>query len=366
MSELQPPPKDKDLKYGYTTGACATAATRAALKALLDQKKIKETTITLMNGEKAKFSVHHCSFDHHSADCTVIKDAGDDPDVTHNAEIGSMVNFNKEKSIRFLQGDGVGKVTMKGMEILPGEPAINPVPRKMMRKEVNAVLNEHKIKRGVDIKIHVKNGAKIAKKTLNERLGIVGGISILGTTGIVTPYSASSYIASIEQGIDIALNNNCNELVLNSGGRSEKFIKSEFTDHPNHAFIQYGNWIGETLDKIRNTQNIKKVNIAVMLGKAVKIAEGNLDTSSRKNTMNNKFIVDIANEAGYKEEIIEQLTDIKMARSLTEHFSFHMDNPFFQKLAEKCFNTCKKELPSRIELSLALVDMEGKMIWYFK
>jgi len=188
-----------------------------------------------------------------------------------------------------------------------GEPAINPVPRLMIVNACKKLLAYHGLEnKGVDVTIFVIDGEIIAKRTLNERLGIIGGISILGTTGIVTPFSASSYIASIVQGIDVAVANGADELVINSGARSEKYLAALFPGLPAFAFIHYGNWIGETLEKIA-TGSIKKVNMGIMLGKSVKLAEGLLDTHSGKNTWNKEFVYQLALDCGYSGDLLDNI-----------------------------------------------------------
>lgn len=359
---------DKPLKTGFTTGACATAATKGALLALLTQTNISEVEIYLPAGQYAKFPLSQCHYNENEATCSVIKDAGDDPDVTHEAEISSTVAFNNTNEIHFLQGEGVGYVSMPGLEIPVGEPAINPVPRKMMHDAAQNILADYNIQKGVDITISVKNGAEIAKKTLNTRIGIINGISILGTSGIVTPFSASSYIASIRQGIDVAIQNNVEELVLNSGARSEKYLKDSFSHLPEWAFIHYGNWIGETLDKIaevnRETLQIKKVTIGMMLGKTVKLAEGYFDTSSRKNSMNTGFLTDLTQAAGYPQSTMDQVGNLSMARHLQNLFDFSPQNSFFHLLAGKCMTQIRQKLPDNTELQFTLINQVGELITF--
>ncbi len=364
MSELQEIP-ERPLRTGYTTGACATACSKAALLSFLSQKKTESVEIMLPIGESAVFSLQNCHFNATTASCTTRKDAGDDPDVTHNAVIGAKVSLNNSGKINFLQGEGVGRVTLPGLEIPVGEPAINPVPRKMIENACRKVLADHQVERkGVDITIFVEDGALIAKRTLNERLGIMGGISILGTTGIVTPFSGSSYIASIRQGIDVALANGAGELVLNSGARSEKFLKSLFPHVPEFAFIHYGNWIGDTFEKIRESP-LKKVSMGIMLGKAVKLAEGKLDTHSGKNSWNKEFVALIAQKAGYTEEVRTQISDMNMAGRLTELFNFTSTEKFYQVLMQECFYHCSRLAPD-ITLDLFLIDKEGSFIKHIK
>jgi cobalt-precorrin-5B (C1)-methyltransferase len=362
MSELQPIPNGS-LKTGFTTGACATACSKAALQALILQSKIERITITLPIGIQHEFEIIDCNLSEGACECTTQKDAGDDPDVTHGAIIGSTVRLNDSGNINFLQGKGVGTVTLPGLEIGVGEPAINPVPRLMIANACKKLLADHGLEnKGVDITIFVTDGEIIAKRTLNERLGIIGGISILGTTGIVTPFSASSYIASIVQGINVAIANGSDELVINSGARSEKYLAALFPDLPAFAFIHYGNWIGETLEKIAKS-NIKKVNMGIMLGKSVKLAEGLLDTHSGKNTWNKEFVYQLAIDAGYTGEFLDQILLLNMAGRLTELFSFANEEPFYIALLKACYKTCSKLIPN-VDLVLFLINKDGAYIKY--
>jgi cobalt-precorrin-5B (C1)-methyltransferase len=350
------------LRSGYTTGANATACAKAALLSLIRQENIEEVEVILPLGEIVLFKIDSCSFDLQQATCTSIKDAGDDPDVTHKAKIGCTVSFNSTNDIQLLRGPGVGIVTLPGLSIPVGEPAINPVPRKMIRDAINFILHKFKINKGVNAEIFVVDGEEIAKKTLNERIGILHGISILGTTGIVKPFSASAYIASITQGIDVALANNCSEIVINSGGRSENLLRSYFKELPEFAFIQYGNWIGETLNKIKNSA-VKKVNMGIMLGKAAKLAQGELDTHSGKSSWDKQFIYDLAKECGYSDEQCKPIFELNMARRLTEIFDFNEQEKFYQKLAAACHSVCSKVI-SNVPLNIILIDADDRIIQY--
>ncbi|WP_343669349.1 cobalt-precorrin-5B (C(1))-methyltransferase [Chitinophaga sp.] len=347
------------LRSGYTTGACATACTKAALTALLTQTPIEETEITLPLGQKVLFKVT-CSFNTLNATCTTIKDGGDDPDATHGATIGSTVSLNKSDDIVFLRGEGVGIVTLPGLAISVGEPAINPVPRKMMRDAVNFIRHQHQLSQGVDVQVFVVNGEEIAKKTLNARIGIIGGISILGTTGIVKPFSASAYIASITQGIDVSLANGCDTIVINSGGRSENLLRKRFAHLPEYAFVQYGNWIGETLNKIKTTP-LQNVKMGIMLGKACKLAQGELDTHSGKSSWDKQFIYELAMSCGYPAAQCQPILDLNLARRLTELFPFTPGEPFYKTLAERCYDVCKPIIPA-VKLEILLIDANDNII----
>lgn len=323
------------MRWGYSTGACATACTKAALLALIEQEPVPAVYITLPGKQEVLFKIHSCNYSLTTAHCATYKDSGDDPDVTNGAEIACMVQFDDREGVHFLPGEGVGIVTLPGLSIAPGEPAINPVPRQMMQQVVNELLTKYNINKGVSIRVSVTNGATIAEKTLNARLGITGGISILGTTGMVKPFSASAYIASIEQGIDVAIANGLTEVVINSGGRSEKILQQLYPHLPSMAFVQYGNWIGETLTKIR-ASSLHRFTIGMMLGKAVKLAGGMLNTHSNQSSWDKDFVASLAEAAGYHPSHCEAIRQLNMARGLTDLFAFNAGEPFYKTLAIQC------------------------------
>ncbi|WP_106790828.1 cobalt-precorrin-5B (C(1))-methyltransferase [Aquimarina sp. Aq78] len=363
MSELQDIP-DKPLRKGYTTGACATACVKAALWSLVTQQEITETQVQLPIGEIATFRVQLNKLTQKEATYSTIKDAGDDPDVTHNAEIMATVSLNDTGDILFKRGKGVGLVTLPGLEIPVGEPAINPVPRDMMRIVCKKIVSDHYLeKHGVTITISVKNGEELAKRTLNSRLGILHGISILGTTGIVTPFSAASYIASIQQGIDVAVANGMTELLINSGARSEKMLRSIFPSISEVSCIHYGNWIQETFEKIHQSPQITKVSMGIMLGKAAKLAQGRTNTHSGKTTWDKDFIYQLAISAGYPEEIANKVLALNMAGRLREIFTFTAQENFYQKLIQECHYHCQKIAPN-VTIAMYLINNDGTHISY--
>lgn len=357
------PVPDGPLRTGYTTGACATAASQAALISLLTQAEVRETEIILPRGGRVLFRMESCDYDSDTATCTTRKDAGDDPDITHKAIIGSTVRLTPEPGIQFLRGEGVGLVTLPGLSVPVGEPAINPVPRKMMQESLFRVLQRYRTGSiqgadyGVDVEIFVPGGEALAMKTLNARLGIIGGISILGTTGIVKPFSRSSYIASIRLGIDVCLANGCRELVINAGARSEGILRRLFPRLPEYAFIQYGNWIGETLDMLASS-SCQWVHLAIMLGKAVKLAQGHLDTHSGKSTLDRDFLCGLARECGYGEVEIASVMEITMARNLMQIFPFRAEEKFYRTLMNRAHEVCGKRIGSK-ELRLILIGEDG-------
>lgn len=358
---LQPIPKG-ELRWGYSTGACATACTKAALQALLEQEEVAAVTITLPDGEEVLFKIHHCSFSDTQAVCATYKDSGDDPDVTNGAEIAVTVSFGGAAPVSFLPGEGVGTVTLPGLSVSPGEPAINPVPRQMMTAVVEELCERYGARKHIGISVSVTNGATLAEKTLNARLGIVNGISILGTTGRVKPFSAAAYIASIEQGIDVALANGQQTVVINSGGRSEKLLRNLYPQLPAMAFVQYGNWIGETLAKI-NTTPLQSFTIGMMLGKAVKLAAGALNTHSNQSAWDKDFVAQLAADAGYPLSKSDSIRQLNMARGLTELFPFETGEPFYTALAIQCRRVLQANLKA-IPFNIILIDATDKYLLY--
>ncbi len=360
---LRPVPEGP-LRSGYTTGACATACTKAALRALLRQEAVADVVITLPGGEVVAFALHSCEYDARQARCATFKDAGDDPDVTHGAEISSTVTLTDTGEVTFLPGEGVGTVTLPGLAIAVGEPAINPVPRQMMRAAVAEVLAAEGAAAGIGVAISVAvaGGDELAQRTLNGRLGIVGGISILGTTGIVKPFSAEAYVASIVQGIDVALANGLTEVVINSGGKSEKLLRQLFAHLPAVGFIQYGNWIGETLEKIAGSA-LTSFTMGIMLGKAVKLAQGALNTHSGQSSWDRDWVAALAAEAGYPAERCAAIAQLTLASGLTALFPFAAPEPFYAVLARHCHATMSTITGTR-PCRLVLIDATEQFITY--
>jgi cobalt-precorrin-5B (C1)-methyltransferase len=358
---LRPVPEGP-LREGFTTGANATACAKGALLALLMQQPLEAVTIDLPIGRRVRFTLHSCRFDRESATCTSIKDAGDDPDVTDGAEVGCTVRLSEAREgVTFRRGEGVGIVTLPGLELEVGEPAINPVPRQMIRASTQEVLKAFEIEAGVEVTVFVVDGERIAEKTLNARVGILKGLSILGTTGIVQPFSAESYIASIEQGIDVAMANGSREVAINSGARSERYLRNLLPDLPEYAFVHYGNWIGETLDKLQESPSIGTVHMGMMLGKASKFAQGNFDTHSSSASWDRAFLQALASEAGYPPQMSTRVLELQMARQLTSVFEFRQGEPFFMALGKRCLAVCRQRL-TRASLHLYLLDQNGNYI----
>jgi cobalt-precorrin-5B (C1)-methyltransferase len=332
-------PEFYPLHSGLTTGTCATAAAIAATKRLLFDETPAEVPVLLPNGETITVPV---GYGDGYAYC--IKEAGDDPDVTNGIEV--RVKVEKASRFEICGGIGVGRFTLPGFDYPPGEAAINKGPREMMRNN---------IKENVRITISVPQGEEIAKRTFNPRLGIEGGISIIGVSGIVKPFSEEAFIDSIRKCMEVALASRTDRVVINSGGKSERFVKALYPELPQQAFVEYGNYIGETL-KIANEIGIKNVTLGVMLGKAVKLAEGHLDTHSKKATMNKAFILQMLHEAGCDIDI----SDITLARELWERIPEGERTEFAHTVIRHCYEHCKPLLPNG-QLTILLIDDNGKI-----
>ena len=343
------------LRSGFTTGSCATAATRAALEGLLSRIPQHSATITLPDGETVTLPVSSCTFTKDSCTCGVIKDAGDDPDVTNGYTVLSTVSLTTQPGIQFLPGEGVGTITLPGIGIPVGEPAINQTPRRMITNEIEQLLHSHGLHSGVSVRISVPGGSELAKKTFNPRLGITGGISIIGTSGIVRPFSSEAFVNSIRKEIQVARALGCPSIVINSGAKSENYLRSRFPDLPAQAFIHYGNYIGDTL-RLADEEGITHITMGIMIGKAVKLAEGHLDTHSRNVVMNRDFIIALADESHCPPANIARVAEITLARELWELFT---DTPaFFTLLVDRCMTVCRPLL-SHATLDIMLIPEQS-------
>ena len=327
------------LHSGLTTGTCATAAAIAATMKLTKGETPAEVPVLLPNGETIPVAV---VYSNDYAYC--IKEAGDDPDVTDGIEIRAYVEPSNHFEI--VGGEGVGRFTLPGFDYPPGEVAINKGPREMMRKN---------IQENVKIIISVPDGAEIAKKTFNPRLGIEGGISIIGVSGIVKPFSEEAFIDSIHKCMEVAKASGAERVVINSGAKSECFVRTMYPELPRQAFVEYGNYIGDTL-KIANELGIKHVTLGVMLGKAVKLAAGHLDTHSRKTTMDIRFIQQMLQESG----ITIDISNITLARELWDIIPSNQLNDFAQTVIRHCATYCNPILPEG-SLTILLIDENGKI-----
>jgi len=285
------------LRSGWTTGACATVAAKAAVRALLGGGFPASVTITLPRGETPSFEIAETASGPGWTEAAVVKDAGDDPDVTHLATIRTRVAPAPPGSgIRFHAGSGVGTVTKPGLPIPPGEPAINPVPRRMIEGVLKEAASAHGIPADFDVTISVDNGVELARQTWNPRLGIEGGLSILGTTGIVRPFSCSAWIASIHQGIDVARATGVEHVVGATGSTSEATVRGLY-DLPEVAYLDMGDFAGGLLKYLRQ-HPVPRLTIAGGIGKLTKLAQGAMDLHSGRSQVDFTRLGELAARSG--------------------------------------------------------------------
>ncbi|KMZ12527.1 Cobalt-precorrin-6 synthase, anaerobic [Candidatus Burkholderia humilis] len=293
------PEQSAPLRSGYTTGSCATATSLAAARLLLLGEASEFAEIVLPKGQIVTMPLVFCrriDIDSMQAEAGVVKDAGDDPDVTHGATVFARVRLSQEKGVRFHAGEGVGTVTRVGLALAIGEPAINPVPRKVMTEHLVALAAQANYAGGFDVSIGVENGLALAQKTMNPRLGIVGGLSILGTTGIVRPFSCSAYIASIHQGIDVARANGVRHIAACTGNQSEDAMRAHY-GLPDIALIEMGDFAGAVLKHLRRAP-VDKLSLCGGFGKLSKLAAGHMDLHSRNSSIDLTLLAAWAADAG--------------------------------------------------------------------
>ncbi|MBT8340270.1 MAG: cobalt-precorrin-5B (C(1))-methyltransferase CbiD [Desulfatitalea sp.] len=274
----------KRLRTGFTTGTAAAAATKAALRHRISGQTPGCVAVTLLTGDVLTLPVHRCeTIAGGRSQCSIIKDAGDDPDVTHGAQIGARVDWQAqegEMTVEITAGEGVGRVTKPGLEVAPGRPAINPGPQEMIRVAVAEVMRHHGVSGRVFTEIFVPRGVALARRTLNERLGIVGGISILGTSGIVRPLSHDAYVATIRAGLSVARAAGRRQVVLTTGRRSERFAQAHFGDPAGEGYVQMGDYFQRTME-MTAALGFQSVRLCVFFGKALKMAQGIAHTHAR-------------------------------------------------------------------------------------
>lgn len=349
------------LRSGFTTGTCATAASKAALLALLGRQPGDSLSITFPDGEEIELPIAPGSVvvaqDGNSATAAVVKDAGDDPDVTDGIVVESNVAFRDESvkdesAVRFFAGEGVGRVTLPGLGLEIGSPAINRVPRQMIIHELSSLCS-----RPLDVTISVPGGREIAKRTFNPRIGIVDGISIIGTSGIVRPFSSQAFVDAIRREIEVCVALGCKHLVINSGARSENYIRALYPELPTQAFVHYGNFIGDTLNAAREL-GIEKLTMGLMIGKAVKLAEGQLDTHSHKVVMNKDFLCSLASASHCSQEALDIISSIKLARELWTSLSSTDLEIFVKAIKSSCLEVCRPLFP---DMTIHLIDEDGKI-----
>ena len=365
----------KNLRTGFTTGACAQAGVKACLLSILENKPVNSVEILLPIGKKATFALHKSSLfpaDPFSAEVSIIKDGGDDPDCTHGAEIITHVRIQEENGIHFKRGTGVGWISKPGLGLPVGDPAINPVPRLFMEKEWTNFYNSnrHWLEKntgsktiGIVVTIAIPNGEELSRQTLNSRLGILEGLSILGTKGIVVPFSTSAYRASITQAMDVAIARGIDTLVLTTGGQSEKFAQAILSSLPEEAFIQIGDFSGFSIREA-GKRPVKKIVMAGLMGKFSKLAMGVTQTHAAGSQVDFGFLASVAREAGASDALASAILQANTARHVGDIVTEAGFEPFFEALCERILAHLKKISGRPTTIGVMLTDFQGKKIGY--
>lgn len=352
------------LRTGYTTGTCASASSKAALLSIIHQKRIEDIDVILPKGSKLKIQIKKCEFKKKFSRCSVIKDGGDDPDVTHGAEIVvDLFLTNSPNVIEIDGGEGVGIVTKPGLGLEINKPAINPVPKKMIEENIRDIGNKILKKNGIRVVISVPKGGDLAKKTDNPRLGILGGISILGTSGIVYPYSTASFAASIRQNLDVALAMGDKIVVLTTGGRSEDYAKN-ILSLPDHCFVKMGDFAGYTIQQCAK-KGIRKAHVVGFIGKLAKMASGVKQTHVKGSKVDMIFLSNLATSCKASPKIVEQIRNANTARHVYEIVIENQVKGFFEEICKQVYIHMRKYSEEKVPIEVILFDFEGKTLARF-
>jgi cobalt-precorrin-5B (C1)-methyltransferase len=356
------PPRDtRGRREGFTTGTAAAAASKAACLVLLDGGWPETVTVSLPIPRALEIRINTLEWDGEAASAGVVKDAGDDPDVTHGAEIFATVRRVAEPGIHLRGGAGVGTVTQRGLELPVGSPAINPVPQRMIRQAVADVLGSEQPDPGVEVTISVPNGEELAKRTFNARIGIFGGISILGTTGIVRALSTAAWRASVVQAIDVAAANGVGHIVLSTGGRSEKFAQRLYPDLPEMAFVEMGIFTGASLQRAAE-RGVPRVSLCAMIGKLSKTAAGKMQTHVAGNQVDCAFLGQVARDLGAPTELVAAIAGANTARHVQEMIEGAGFTRFYSRLCELAAQHCAAVAPGKLRIEVVLFDFDGRVL----
>lgn len=355
-------------RTGFTTGACAAAAARAATLGLVCGEVPETVLCRLPNGQDTSFPVSDgrvvSEGNQRSAHAVIVKDAGDDPDATNGAHLTADVRLlpGRAGEIVLQGGPGVGRVTKEGLGLEVGGPAINPVPRRSIRDNVRAAAGELLEHDGLEVCISVPGGEEMAKKTLNARLGILDGISILGTTGIVRPYSTAAFRASVVQAIDVAARQGQNSIVFTTGGRSEKFAMRQRPDLDESCFVQMGDFVKAAFQTAIK-RKMTHVVVGAMAGKLTKMGQGLAVTHAWKAEIDRDLLADSAQEVGAPPDLVEEIRVAETARFAAERLALMgLTVDFHRVLAGKAMRSLKSCYPGDYRLTILVCDFEGNYI----
>ncbi|MBA1202970.1 cobalt-precorrin-5B (C(1))-methyltransferase [Pseudomonas capeferrum] len=347
------------LRSGLTTGSCATATSLAAARLLLTGQCDDAVQIILPKGKQVQMRLEFCRLDGERAEAGTLKDAGDDPDVTHGALLYSQVRLLEQPGVRFVAGQGVGTVTRPGLVLPVGEPAINPVPRRMIGEHLQALADECAYNGGFEVTVNVRDGEQLALKTMNPRLGILGGLSILGTSGIVRPFSCAAYIASIQQGIDVAHTNGYTHIAACTGNASEDTMRQVY-GLPEIALIEMGDFVGAVLKHLRKVP-VPRLSLCGGFGKISKLAAGHMDLHSRHSS------IDLPQLAGWAADIgADQVLQnaIKAANTSQQALALaHVEGiALGDAVCAHALAFARSIVPAQVQVEVFAIDRQGGIV----
>ncbi len=355
-------------RTGFTTGACSAAAAKAATLGLLTGEVPSTVCARLPNGQDVNFPVIEGQVKgegiHRIAHAVIVKDAGDDPDATHGAHLTADVRLlpHRRSEIVLKGGVGVGIVTKPGLGLEVGGPAINPVPQRNIRENIEAAAGELLAHDGLEVTISVPDGEERARKTLNARLGILGGISILGTTGIVRPYSTAAFRTSVVQAVDVAATQGQTHVVFTTGGRTEKFAMRELPELDVACFVQMGDFVKAAFATAVK-RRMAHVTVGAMVGKLTKVCQGLAVTHAWKAEVDRDILAASAQEVGAPADLVEEIRAAETARFAAERLAaLGLTEAFHRRLAGKAIQSLKAKYPGGYRLTVLVCDFEGRFI----
>ena len=346
-------------RSGLTPGSCATATSLAAARLLLLGESSDAVSITLPKGKVVQMRLEFCRLTNQGAEAGTLKDAGDDPDVTHGALLYSQVRLLAEPGIRFVAGTGVGTVTRPGLVLAVGEPAINPVPRRMISEHLQRLADECSYPGGFEVTVNVQGGEQLALKTMNPRLGILGGLSNLGTSGIVRPFSCAAYIASIHQGIDVAHTNGYTHIAACTGNASEDTMRRVY-GLPEIALIEMGDFVGAVLKHLRKVP-VPRLTLCGGFGKISKLAAGHMDLHSRHSSIDLPQLADWAADIGADEALqasIIAANTSQQALALAHAAGIHLGDA----VCAHALAFARSVVPAQVQVEVFAIDRQGGIV----
>jgi cobalt-precorrin-5B (C1)-methyltransferase len=352
--------RPRALRTGWTTGTCASAAAKAAATALRDQAPQHRVEIPLPGGRRVAFPVESCAYSPRQGTAVVVKDAGDDPDVTHGAHLTAIVRWRTEPGVALEGGEGVGVVTKPGLGIEVGEPAITATPRAMITEAVGEVTDLSV--RGALVVVSVPGGERMARKTTNARLGVLGGISILGTTGIVRPFSTASWRASVEQAVSVLAAQGQRTVVLCTGGRTEKAAMELRPDLPEVCFVEVGDFTGAALRRA-TAAGLDQVIFVGMAGKLAKLAAGVLMTHYTRSKVDLGLLGDVTRVAGGPPAVAGEVAAANTGRHAYEIWAREgLLRPAGDELCGRVRSVLIRAAGGRLDADVALTDFAGRTV----